>query len=83
MHHKSAELMRKLLPSVHRPRGSLSLIGRMADRTRPIVRPAHMDRMVTKGYQKGVYERVTKGTGEKTREVRLNTHKTAHEPLLG
>jgi len=33
----------------------------MADRTRPIVRLEVMNRMVTKGYQKGVYERVTKG----------------------
>jgi len=30
---------------------------------RPIVRLDVMDRMVTKGYRKGVYERVTKGTG--------------------
>jgi hypothetical protein len=35
----------------------------MADRTRPIVRLEVMNRMVTKGYQKGVYERVTKGIG--------------------
>src|SRR5580704_16317011 len=34
---------------------------RMTGRTRPIVRPDVMNRMVTKGYQKGVYERVTKG----------------------
>ena len=33
----------------------------MAYRTRPIVRLEVMDRMVTKGYQKGVYRRVTKG----------------------
>lgn len=38
-------------------------IGRWTDRTRPIVRPDLMNRMVTKGYQKGVYEWVTKGTG--------------------
>jgi hypothetical protein len=36
----------------------------MADRTRPIVRLEVMNRMVTKGYQKGVYRRVTKGTQE-------------------
>ena len=36
----------------------------MADRTRPIVRLDIVDRMVTKGYRKGVYERVTKGIGE-------------------
>jgi hypothetical protein len=33
----------------------------MADRTRPIVRPGVRGRMVTNGYQKGVYEWVTKG----------------------
>src|SRR4051812_10511149 len=33
----------------------------MADRTRPIVRLEVMNRMVTEGYQKGVYRRVTKG----------------------
>jgi hypothetical protein len=31
-------------------------------RTRPIVRLDVMNRMVTKGYRKGVYERVTKET---------------------
>jgi len=41
----------------------ISLIGRWTDRTRPIVRLDLTNRMVTKGYQKGVYERVTKGTG--------------------
>jgi len=41
----------------------------MADRTRPIVRLEVMNRMVTKGYQKGVYERVTKGTARKTLAV--------------
>jgi len=35
----------------------------MAYRTRPIVRLEVMNRMVTKGYQKGVYEWVTKGIG--------------------
>ena len=39
----------------------ISLIGRWTDRTRPIVRLDLMNRMVTKGYQKGVYEWVTKG----------------------
>ena len=34
----------------------------MAYRTRPIVRPGVTNRMVTKGYRKGVYEWVTKGT---------------------
>ena len=34
----------------------------MAFRTRPIVRPDVTNRMVTEGYRKGVYERVTKGT---------------------
>src|SRR2546421_1790800 len=34
----------------------------MAVRTRPIVRPDIPNRMVTKGYQKGVYDRITKGT---------------------
>ena len=33
----------------------------MAGRTRAIVRLEGVNRMVTKGYQKGVYERVTKG----------------------
>ena len=33
----------------------------MADRTRPIVRLGVMNAMVTKGYQKGVYEWVTNG----------------------
>ncbi|PYX31065.1 MAG: hypothetical protein DMG77_07500 [Acidobacteria bacterium] len=33
----------------------------MAVRTRPIVRLDVTNRMVTEGYQKGVYERVTKG----------------------
>src|SRR5262249_782529 len=33
----------------------------MAVRTRPIVRLTRANRMVTKGYQKGVYEWVTKG----------------------
>jgi len=37
-------------------------IGRWTYRTRPIVRLDVTNRMVTKGYQKGVYERVTKGT---------------------
>jgi len=32
-------------------------------RTRVIVRLGRQNRMVTKGYQKGVYDRVTKGTG--------------------
>jgi hypothetical protein len=36
----------------------------MADRTRPIVRLSVTDRMVTKGYRKGVYEWVTKGIGD-------------------
>lgn len=31
--------------------------------TRPIVRRGVRNRMVTKGYRKGVYERITKGTG--------------------
>ena len=31
----------------------------------PIVRPETQNRMVTKGYQKGVYDRVTEGTWEK------------------
>jgi len=35
---------------------------KMAFRTRPIVRPDVTNRMVTNGYRKGVYERVTKGT---------------------
>ena len=34
----------------------------MVLRTRPIVRPDSENRMVTKGYQKGVYDRVTEGT---------------------
>ncbi len=33
----------------------------MAGRTRAIVRLEGWNRVVTKGYQKGVYERVTKG----------------------
>src|SRR5579864_1170209 len=39
----------------------LSRYRKMADRTRPIVRLAVTDGMVTKGYQKGVYDWVTKG----------------------
>jgi hypothetical protein len=39
----------------------ISHIGGWTDRTRPIVRLDLVNRMVTKGYQKGVYERVTKG----------------------
>src|SRR5271167_743879 len=42
---------------------------KMAVRTRPIVRLGVIDRMVTKGYRKGVYERVTKGTGENWRRL--------------
>ena len=38
---------------------------KMAFRTRPIVRPDVTNRMVTNGYRKGVYERVTKGTTPK------------------
>src|SRR5690348_10741568 len=34
----------------------------MVHRTRPIVRLEVMNRMVTKGYRKGVYRRVTSGT---------------------
>jgi hypothetical protein len=34
----------------------------MAGRTRPIVRLDMANRMVTKGYRKGVYKWVTKGT---------------------
>jgi hypothetical protein len=37
------------------------LLPGMAYRTRPIVRLEGDKRMVTKGYRKGVYERVTKG----------------------
>lgn len=40
----------------------------MADRTRAIVRLEVSEGMVTKGYRKGVYERVTKGTGVMTGE---------------
>jgi hypothetical protein len=44
----------------YRSEGHLSY--RQMDRPdRPIVRLEVMNRMVTKGYQKGVYERVTKG----------------------
>ncbi len=39
----------------------MSHIGKWTDRTRPIVRLEVMNRMVTKGYRKGVYEWVTKG----------------------
>src|SRR5262249_14680167 len=38
----------------------------MADRTRPIVRPDVMEGMVTKGYRKGVYRRVTEGIMSQT-----------------
>ncbi len=48
-------------------------MGRWTFRTRPIVRLDVMNRMVTKGYQKGVYERVTKGTGGKVRCGAKNT----------
>src|ERR1043166_5934827 len=37
----------------------------MVLRTRPIVRPDSQNRMVTKGYQKGVYDRVTEGIGQR------------------
>ena len=42
-------------------RKGLLPIGQIADRTRPIVRPRARKRVVTKGYRKGVYDRVTKG----------------------
>src|SRR5579859_2150636 len=38
----------------------------MVHRTRPIVRLEVMNRMVTKGYRKGVYRRVTSGTRVQT-----------------
>ena len=57
-------IRRKLLPA-YMPRRAISPIGRWTDRTRPIVRLDIRNRMVTKGYQKGVYERVTKGIGVK------------------
>ena len=38
-----------------------TLLLEMAGRTRAIVRLDGRNRMVTKGYRKGVYERVTKG----------------------
>jgi hypothetical protein len=44
----------------YRSRGHLQY-RQMADRTRPIVRLDDMEGMVTKGYRKGVYRRVTKG----------------------
>src|ERR1700746_2969883 len=50
----------RLVPSDLSAGQSLNL--KMADRTRPIVRLDVTNRMVTKGYRKGVYERVTKGT---------------------
>ena len=37
----------------------------MSGRTRAIVRLDTQNRMVTKGYQKGVYDRVTKGITDK------------------
>jgi len=46
----------------------------MAGRTRPIVRLDRVNRMVTKGYQKGVYERVTNGI------CGLKTGLTRHHP---
>ena len=39
----------------------------LAFRTRPIVRRSHQNRMVTKGYRKGVYERVTFETRRQVR----------------
>jgi len=48
---------------VRTPPKVTSYIARWTCRTRPIVRLDVMNRMVTKGYRKGVYERVTKGTG--------------------
>ena len=53
----------------------------MADRTRAIVRLEVMEGMVTKGYRKGVYERVTKGiTGESTGAAGTSSRKS--DPLL-
>ena len=53
----------------------------MAGRTRAIVRLDGWNRMVTKGYQKGVYERVTKGISGKmtgrTYEFRRDSGKAA------
>ena len=39
---------------------------KMVLRTRPIVRLDTQNRMVTKGYQKGVYDRVTEGIGHRS-----------------
>jgi len=50
-------------PGITEPEGHLTY-WQMAVRTRPIVRLGVMNRMVTKGYRKGVYERVTKGTAD-------------------
>lgn len=44
--------------------GRYLLYRQTADRTRPIVRLEVMEGMVTKGYRKGVYPRVTYGKGE-------------------
>jgi hypothetical protein len=41
----------------------------MAGRTRAIVRLGGANRMVTKGYRKGVYERVTKGINNRHQRV--------------
>ena len=44
----------------------------MAVRTRAIVRLDEWNRMVTKGYQKGVYVRVTKGISRRYRGFALS-----------
>jgi len=61
------DVLGKLLPGTGRE-GHLTY-RQMADRTRPIVRPRVMDSMVTKGYRKGVYERVTNGTGSNSHRL--------------
>jgi hypothetical protein len=54
----------------YRSRGHLQY-RQMADRTRPIVRLDVMEGMVTKGYRKGVYRRVTKGITKQNWSVGL------------
>ena len=51
--------------------GGPSLRLKMADRTRPIVRPGVSNGMVTKGYRKGVYEWVTTITSQQSKRSRL------------
>jgi len=63
----------------YRSRGHLQY-RQMADRTRPIVRLDDMEGMVTKGYRKGVYRRVTKGITMQNRTARWSSGSKEAQP---